>query len=151
MVAFWKESYDKPRHVLKSKDIILLTKGLYSQGCGFPSGNIWLWELYCKKGRMPKNWCLWTVVLEKTYESLLDSKEIKPVSLEKSTLNIHWKDLCWSLSSSILVIWREQTIDWKSPWYWDRLRAEVQKGVRGRDGWMASPVQWTWTWANPGR
>ena len=49
----------------------------YSQGYGLPSGHIWLWELDCKEGRAPKNWCLWTVVLEKTLESPLDKKEIK--------------------------------------------------------------------------
>ena len=57
-------------------------KGPYSQGCGLPSGHVWLWELDCKEGRALKNCCLWTVVLEKTPESPLDSKEIKPVNLK---------------------------------------------------------------------
>ena len=56
--------------------------GPYSQGHGLPSGHIWLWELDCKEGRRPKNWCLWTAVLEKTTESPLDCKEIQPVSLK---------------------------------------------------------------------
>ena len=67
-----------------------------------------------------------------------------------TTMNIHWKDWCWSWSSSILVIWCEQVTHWKSPWGWERLRAEVEEGVRGWDGWTASPIQWTWTWANSG-
>ena len=66
---------DKQRHC--SAD-----KGLYSQSYGLPSGHVWLWELGCKEGRTPQNWCLWTVVLEKTPESPLDSKEIKPVNLK---------------------------------------------------------------------
>ena len=57
-------------------------KGSYSQGYGLPSGHIRLWELDHKGGKMPKNWCLQTVVLEKTPESPLDSKEIKPVNLK---------------------------------------------------------------------
>ena len=57
-------------------------KGLCSQGYGLSSGHIHLWELGHKEGRMPKNWCLWMVVLEKTPEGLLDSKEIKPVNLK---------------------------------------------------------------------
>ena len=57
---------------------------------------------------------------------------------------------CWSWSYSILVIWRTQTTHWKSPWYWERSRAE-EEGVRGWDGRMASPMQLTWTWANSGR
>ena len=54
----------------------------YSQGCDLPSGHIWSWELDHKEGRAPKNWCLWTLVLEKTSESPLDIKEIKPVNLK---------------------------------------------------------------------
>ena len=55
-------------------------KALYSQGYGLPSGHLMLWELDHKEGGAPKNWCLRTVVLEKTLESPLDSKEIKPVN-----------------------------------------------------------------------
>ena len=54
----------------------------YSQGYGLPSGHVWLWELEHKEGRMSKNWCLCTAVLEKTPESPLDSKKIKPVNLK---------------------------------------------------------------------
>ena len=57
-------------------------KDLYSQGYSLPSGHVWLWELYHKYSRMPKSWCLQTVVLEKIPEIPLDSKEIKPVNLK---------------------------------------------------------------------
>ena len=50
-----------------------------SQGYGFSSGHVWMWELDCKESWMPKNWCFWTVVLEKTLETPLDCKEIQPV------------------------------------------------------------------------
>ena len=50
-----------------------------SQSYSFPSSNIWMWDLDCEEGWVPKNWCFWTVVLEKTLESPLDCKEIKPV------------------------------------------------------------------------
>ena len=63
---------------MKSRDITLLTK----VGIGLSSGQVQLWELDHKEDRMPDNWCLWVVVLEKTPESPLDSKEIKPVSLK---------------------------------------------------------------------
>ena len=55
------------------------------------------------------------------------------------------------LSSSILVIWRQQMTHWKSPWCLEKLRTEGEVGIRGWDGWMASPMQWTWTWANSRR
>ena len=56
-----------------------VNKGLSSQGYGFPSGHVWMWELDYKESWVPKNWCFWTVVLEKTLESPLDGKEIQPV------------------------------------------------------------------------
>ena len=64
-------------------------------------------------------------------------------------MNTHWKDWCWTWSSSSLVIWCKQTTHWQSPWRWERLRAG-EEGVRGWDGWTASLMQWTWTWANLG-
>ena len=54
-------------------------KGPSSQGYGFSGGHVWMWELDCEEGRSPKNWCFRTVVLEKTLESPLDCKEIRPV------------------------------------------------------------------------
>ena len=69
------------QHVEKQKHYSA-DKGLYCQCYGPPSGQVQLWELDCKEGKMPKNWCLPTVVLEKTPESPLDGKEIEPVSLK---------------------------------------------------------------------
>ena len=71
--------YDKPRQRGKKQKHYSVDKGPYSQGYGIPCGHVWLWELDHKEGRMPKNWCLLTVVLEKTPESPLDSKGIKQV------------------------------------------------------------------------
>ena len=65
--------------ILKSRDITLPKKGLSSQGYGFSRSHVWMWELDCEEGWVPKNWCFWTVVLEKTLESPLDCKEIQPV------------------------------------------------------------------------
>ena len=62
-----------------------------------------------------------------------------------------WHHWCKSWSSSILVIWCKQLTHWKSPWCWERLKAEGEEGIRGWDGWMASPMQWTWTWGNSRR
>ena len=63
-----------------------------------------------------------------------------------------WHFAWWSIYiSSILVIWWEQLTPWKSPWCWESLRAEGEEGVRGRDGWMPLPMQWTSTWAYFGR
>ena len=75
----WKKSYDKPRQCIKKQRHYFAYKGPSSQSFGFSNSHIWMWELNNKKGWAPKNWCFWTVVLEKTLESPLDCKEIKPV------------------------------------------------------------------------
>jgi len=60
--------------------IFFANKGLYSQSYGFSSIHVWMWELDHKEGWVLKNWCFWTVVLEKTFESPLDCKEVKPIN-----------------------------------------------------------------------
>ena len=101
-----------------------------------------MWELDYNKSWALKNWCLWTVVLQKTLESPLDCKEIQPVYPKgnQSVLNIHWKDWCWSWNSDTLVSWCEELTHLKRLWCWERLKAgEVDN--RGWYGWMASPTQ----------
>ena len=109
-----------------------------------------MWEVDYKESWGPKNWCFWTVVLEKTLESPLDSKEIQPVNPKgnQSVLNIHWKDCCWSWNSNILATWCNELTHWKRPWCWERLRAGGEGDERGWDGWIASPTRWTWIWVN---
>ena len=79
MLPPWKESYDQPRQHIQKQRYYFANKGLSSQGYGFSSGHVWMWELDYKESWEPKNWCFWTVVLEKTLESPLDWKEIQPV------------------------------------------------------------------------
>ena len=79
MLTPWKESYDQPRQHIKMQRHYFFNKGPSSQGCGFSSGHVWMWELNYKESWEQKNWCFWTVVLEKILESLLDCKEIQPV------------------------------------------------------------------------
>ena len=80
MLTLWKETYDQPRQHIEKQRHYFANKGLSSQGYGFSSGHVWMWELDYEKSWMLKNWCFWTVVLEKTLESPLDNKEIKPVN-----------------------------------------------------------------------
>ena len=76
----WKESYDKPRKRIKKQRHYFVNKGPYSQSYGFSSSHVQMWELDHKESWVPKNWYLQIVVLEKTLESPLDCKEIKPVN-----------------------------------------------------------------------
>ena len=78
-LLFGRKAMTNLDSVLKSRDIT--EKGLYRQGCGLSSGHIWLWELHHKEGGAPKNWCLQTVMPEKTLESPMHSK-IKPIYLK---------------------------------------------------------------------
>ena len=73
------KKYDKPTQCIKKQIHHCADKGLTSQSYGFSSSHVWMWELDHEKGWALKNWCFRTVVLEKTLESPLDSKEIKPV------------------------------------------------------------------------
>ena len=74
-----KKSYDQPRQHIRKQRHYFVNKDLSNQGYGFSSSHVWMWELDCKEGWALKNWCFWTVVLEKTLESPLDCKEIQPV------------------------------------------------------------------------
>ena len=70
--------------VLKKQRHYFANKGLSSQSYSFASSHVWMWELDYKESWVLKNWCFWTVVLEKTLESSLDCKEIKPLNPEGS-------------------------------------------------------------------
>ena len=80
MSAPWKKSYDQPRQLIKKQRQYFANKCLYSHSYDFSSSHVWMWKLDYKESWVPKNWCFWTVVLEKTLESLLDCKEIKAVN-----------------------------------------------------------------------
>ena len=79
MLTPWEESYDQPRQHIKKQRHYFANKGPSSQGYGFSIGHVWMWELDYKESWVLKNWCFWTVVLEKTLESPLDCKEIQSV------------------------------------------------------------------------
>ena len=106
------------------------------------------YELDYTESWTPKNWCFWTVVLEKTLESLLDCKEIQSVHPKG---NQSWIFIgSWSWNSNTLATWCEELTHWERPWCWERLKVGEAGDDRGWDGWMASPTQWTWVWAGSG-
>ena len=108
-----------------------------------------MWELDCKESWAQKNWCFWTVVLEKTLKSPLDCKEIQPVHPEgnQSWMFIGKTDV----EAETPVLWppdAKRWLIWKVPDAGKDWRRE-EKGIdRGWDGWMASLTQWTWVWVN---
>ena len=107
-----------------------------------------VWEMHHKESWVPKNWCFWTVVLEKTLESPLDCKEIKPVNSKgnQSWILIGRTDA----EPEASILWLPSAKNWltgKDPDAGKDWRWEEKGDDRGWDGWMASLTQWTWVWA----
>ena len=101
---------------------------------------------------VPKNWCFWTVVLEKTLESHLECKGIQPVNPKGNQPWIFIRRT--DAEAEIPILWppdANSRLYWKRPWCWERLKAGEERDDRGWDGWMASPTQWTWVLANTPR
>ena len=109
-------------------------------------------ELDCEESWVLKNWCFWTVVLEKALESPLDCKKIQQVHSKgyqpwdffgrndaKAEIPVLWPTSC------------EELTHWKRLWCWEGLWAGGEGDDRGWDGWMASPTRWMWVWVNSGR
>ena len=119
----WKESYDQPRQHIKKPRHYFVNKGPSSQGYGFSSSHVWMWELDYKESWAPKNWCFWTVVLEKTLESPLDCKEIQPVHPKgnESWMFIVKTDveaktpIVWPRDAKSWLIWKDSDArkDWR--------------------------------------
>ena len=138
--------------VLKSKDMTLLTKmHIIKAMYGLSSSHVWMWELDHKEGWAPKNSCFWTMVLEKTLESPLDSKEIKPVNPKG---NQPW----------IFIVRTDAEAEAEIIWPPDVKRQLIGKDPDARKDWrqkkgvteygnhpMASLIQWTWTWTKSGK
>ena len=134
---------------LKSRDITLPTKIHLVNG--FSSSHVRMWKLDQKEGWEPKNWCFQTVLLEKTLESPLDSKEIKPVHPKENQPWIFNGRTVAEAEAPILCPPEKNSWLWKIPWCWEKLRARGEGDNTEWDGWMASLTQWTWVWANSGR
>ena len=143
MLTPWKKSYDQPRHNIKKQRHYFANKGPSSQGYGLSSSHVWIWELDYKESWVPKNWCFWTVVLEKTLESPLDCKGIQPVHPKghQSWIFIGRTDV----EAETLILWSP---DVKRPRCWQRLKVGGEGDDRGWNDWMASLTPWTWVWAN---
>ena len=151
MLTPWKESYDQPIWHIEKQRHYFANKGLSSQDYGFSSGHVWMWELDCEESWALKNWCFWTVVLEKTLESPLDCQKIQPVHSEG--------DQPWDFfgrndaKAETPVLWPPHMKSWLIGKDSDSGRdwGQEEKGTTdGWDGWMASLTRWTWVWVNSG-
>ena len=125
LLASWNKSYDQPRQHNKKQRCYFADKCPLCQGYGFCSGHVWIWELDCRESWALKNWCFWTVVLQKTLESPLDCKEIKLVNPKgnQSWIFIGRTDA----EAETTILWPPDSnnwLTWKAPdagkdWRWE--------------------------------
>ena len=120
--------------ILKSRDITLPTKVHLVKAMGF-FHHVWMWELDNKDGWVPKNWCFWTVVLEKTLESLLDCKEIKPVNPKgyQSWISIGGTDA----KAEAPILWPPDANSLERTLIFERIEGRIRRADRDWDDWMA--------------
>ena len=133
-VLLGEKSYDKPRQCIKMQRQYFADKGLSSQSYCFSSSHVWMSELDYKESWAPKNWCFWTVVLEKTPRRSTQSI-LKEISPEYSLGGLMLKS-----KLQYLATWCEELTHWKRSWSWERLKAGGEGDNRVWDGWMASPT-----------
>ena len=150
MLAPWKKRYDQPRQHIKKQRHYFANKCLSSQSCGFSSSHVWMWELNYKESWVPKNWCFWTVVLEKTFESPFNCKEIQSVLLK---VNQSWIFIGRTeAEAKTPILWLPDAKNWligKDP---DAGKIEGRR----RRGWQRMrwlnviTTRWTWVWVSFG-
>ena len=110
MLALWKKSYDQSRQRIKKQRHYFADKGLSSQSYGFSSSRVWMWELDHKESWVLKNWCFWTMVLEKNLASPLDSTDIKPVNPKGSQSWIFIRRI--ETESEAPILWPPDVKNW---------------------------------------
>ena len=143
-------SYDQPKQLIKKQRHDFTNKGPSSQSYGFSSSNVWMWELDCKESWKLKNWCFWTVVLEKTLESPLDCKEIQPVHPKGDQSWVFTGRTGTEAETPILghLMWRTNSLE--KTLMLGKIEGRRRRDDRGWDGWMASLTWWTWVWVSSG-
>ena len=171
-LAPWKESYDKPRWLIKMQRHHFANQCPSSQNYGFSSSHLWMWELDHEEGWAPDNWCFWTVVLEKTLESPLDCREIKSVHLKgnqawiftgrivaEAPIFCHLMRRANSLEKSLILgkiegrkYWGLQRMKWLDSIIdlMDMSLSKHREIVKDREAWHASVhgITKIWTWLN---
>ena len=134
--------------ILKSRDITLLAKVHISQSYGFPSSHVWMCKLDHKEGWVPKNWCF-RIVLEKTLESPFSTRRSNKSILKEINPKYSFEGLMLKLQYFGYLMW--QTDSMAKTLMLGKMEGRRTRAARGWDGWMASPTQWTWVWANSRR
>ena len=142
--------YIQSRHHIKKQRLYFATKVLSSQGYGFSSSHVWMWELKHKEGWVSKTWCFWIVVLEKTLESPLGCREILMSILMEISPECSLEGLMLKLKLQYFGHLMRRADSFEKTLILWKTEGRGEGDDRGWDGWMASLTQWTWVWVNSG-
>ena len=123
LIARLHVSSEQGNEVLKKQRCPFADQGPHSSNCGFSNSHVWMWELDHKEGWVPENWCLQIVVLENTFESPLDCKEIKPVSPKEINPEYSLEGLMLKSKLQFFDHLMQRANSLEKPWCWERLRA----------------------------
>ena len=137
--------------ILKTREIALLTKFTIVKAMVFPvimcRCESWtIWKAECWRIDSFQLWC-WRRLLRVPWTAKRSNQPI----LNETNPEYSFEGLMLKWSSNTLATWCEEPTHWKSPWCWERLNVGQEGDDRVWDGWMTSPTQWTWVWANSGR
>ena len=146
MLAPWKKNYDQPRQHIKKQRHHLTNKGPSSQSYGFSSSHVWMWELDYKENWVLKNWCFWTVVLEKTLQSPLNCKEIQSVHLKGNQPWIFIGKTDAEAETLIFdhLMWRTDSLE--KTLMLGKIEGRRRGGWQRMRWWMVPPARWTRSW-----
>ena len=133
--------------ILQSRDYFA-NKCPSSQGYGFSSSHVWMWELDYKESWAPKNWCFWTVVLEKTLESPWTARWSNQFILKEISSEYSLEGLVLKLKLQYFdhLMWRADSLE--KTLMLGKIEGRRRRDDRGWDGWMAPLTRWTWVWVN---
>ena len=151
MLAPWKKNYEKPRQPITKHRHHFEKKVHTLKVNGFSSSHVWMWEPDHKESWAPKNWCFWTVVLDKTLESPWIAGRLSQSILKEINPEYLLEGLILKLKLRYFGYLMQRTDSLEKTLMLGKTEDKRRRSDRGRDGWMASWTQWTWVWANSGR
>ena len=151
MLAPWKERYDKSRQCIRQQSYRFANKGLYRESYEVSSGHVWMWELDCKEGWSQKNWCFWTVVLEKTLERPLGYTEITSVKPKGKQPEYSLEGLKLKLKGQYFGHLLRRTDSLEKSLMLGKIEGRRIREQQRMRWCMASLTQWTWVWASSRR
>ena len=136
--------------ILESRDVTLPTKIHLFKAIFFANIHVWMWELDYKESWVPKNWCFWTVVLERLLRVPWTARRSNQSILQEISAEYSLEGLMLKLKLQYFghLMWGTDSLE--KNLMLEKIEGGRKRDDRGWDSWMASPTQWTWIWVNSG-